>query len=262
MKDKEESVKRVKEVNSRSVRRKIKKGTNNVKEDLGKTVVLKKKDVAKGLQKIEKKEEKKEEKVVKKEVKVITNIPENTKKYNKIPYVLFTLLSILYFTVTIILVGYTSYKTVAILRAKNNDRLTAFVREDMIESSYVFKEDNVRLYKDNLFGDSKVITYFYVVSVSMIAISLLLAMAFSYLSEAFTDKSFRNPFSKTNLLLIKKCIVFVVCALCISAVSAILQKLLTPFNASTIESTSVLTIAIALIVSYLVMLRGNEIVKE
>ena len=260
MKDKEEKVTRVKEVNSRSVRRKIKKGTNNVKEDLGKTVVLKKKEVAKELQKLEKKEDKKPE--VKKEVKVVTNIPENTKKYNKIPYVLFTLLSILYFTVTIILVGYTSYKTVAILRAKNNDRLTAFVRDDMVEKSYVFKEDNVRLYRDSLFGDNKVITYYYLVSVSMIATSLLLAMAFSYLSETFTDKSFHNPFSKTNLLLIKKCILFVVCALCISAISAILQKLLTPFNASTIESTSVLIIAIALIISYLVMLRGNEIIKE
>ena len=157
MKDKEEKVTRVKEVNSRSVRRKIKKGTNNIKEDLGKTVALKKKDVAKELQKLEKKEDKKPE--VKKEVKVVTNIPENTKKYNKIPYVLFTLLSILYFTVTIILVGYTSYKTVAILRAKNNDRLTAYVRDDIVEKSYVFKEDNVRLYRDSLFGDNKVITY-------------------------------------------------------------------------------------------------------
>lgn len=260
MKDKEVKVTKVKEVNSRSVRRKMKKGTNNVKEDLGKTVVLKKKDVAKELQKLEKKETKKPE--VKKEVKVVTNIPENTKKYNKIPYVLFTLLSILYFAVTIILVGYTSYKTVAIIRAKNNDRLTTYVREDIVENSYVFKEDNVRLYKDNIFGDNKVITYYYIVSVSMIATSLLLAMAFSYLSETFTDKNFRNPFSNTNLALIKKCIVFVVCALCISAVSVVLQKLLTPFSASTIESTSVLTIAIALIVSYLVLLRGNEIVKE
>ena len=260
MKDKEEKVTKVKEVNSRSVRRKIKKGTNNVKEDLGKTVVLKKKDVATELQKLEKKETKKPE--VKKEVKVVNTIPESNKKYNKIPYVLFTLLSILYFAVTIILVGYTSYKTVAIIRAKNNDRLTTFVREDMIESSYVFKEDNVRLYKDNLYGDSRVITYYYIVSVSMIATSLLLAMSFSYLSETFTDKNFRNPFSKDNLALVRKSIVFVVSALCISALSAILQKVLTPFNASTIESTSVLTIGVALIVSYLVLLRGNEIVKE
>ena len=56
MKDKEE---KVKEVNPRSVRRKIKKGTNNVKEDLGKTTILKKKDVDKELKNIEKKETKK-----------------------------------------------------------------------------------------------------------------------------------------------------------------------------------------------------------
>ena len=155
MKDKEErEIKRVKEVNPRSVRRKIKKGTNNVKQDLGKTVALKKKEVNKDYKKDVKKEDKKV--IVKEEPR----IPEHTKKLNKIPYVLFTLLSILYFAVTIILVGYTSYKTVAIIRAKNNDRLTTFVREDMIESSYVFKEDNVRLYKDNLYGDSRVITYY------------------------------------------------------------------------------------------------------
>ena len=60
MKDKEEKdLPKVKEVNSRSVRRKIKKGTNNVKEDLGKTVALKKKDMAREIKKLEKKEEEK-----------------------------------------------------------------------------------------------------------------------------------------------------------------------------------------------------------
>ncbi len=257
MKDKEV---KVKEVNSRSVRRKIKKGTNNVKEDLGKTVVLKKKDVAKELQKLEKKEVKKPE--PKKETKKIEKIPESEKKLNKIPYVLFTLLSILYFAVTIILVGFTSYRTVAIIRANNNDNLTTYVKDELIEDSYVFSEKNVELYKENIFGDNKVITYFYIVSVSMIIVSLLLALTFSYLSETFTDKRFHNPFSNINLALVKKCIVFILCALAVATVSVILQRGLTPFAISSIELTSMLIIALALIVTYMILIRGSEIVKE
>ena len=258
MKDKEE---KVKEVNSRSVRRKIKKGTNNVKEDLGKTVVLKKKDMATELKKLEKKEEK--EKVEKKkEVKVETKIPEHTKRLNKIPYVLFTLLSILYIATTIILVGFTSYKTVSIIRASKNDRIITYVNEELIEDSHIFDSENKLFYKENLPGTNKVITYYYLVSVSMIAVSLLLAFTFSYLSELFTDKNYHNPFATRNLRILKKCILFVVIAICTATISVILQKGLTPFNVSTIESTSVLIVALALIVSYMVIARGNEIVKE
>jgi len=257
MKDKEV---KVKEVNSRSVRRKIKKGTNNVKEDLGKTVVLKKKDVSKELQKLEKKERKKAE--PKKEDKKVEPIPESTKNLNKVPYILFTLLSILYFAVTIILVGYTSFRTVSIIRASNNERLTSYVREELIEESYVFSKDNALLYRDNVFSNGNVVTYYYIVTISMIIVSLLLALTFSYLSETFTDKRFRNPFSNVNISLVKKCIIFVVVALVVATISVVLQKVLTPFNISTIESTSVLIIALALIVTYMMLQRGNEIIKE
>lgn len=258
MKDKEE---KVKEVNSRSVRRKIKKGTNNVKEDLGKTVVLKKKDMAKELKKLEKKEEAKKEE--KKEVKKVeTKIPKHTKKLNKIPYILFTLLSILYFATTIILVGYTSYKTVATIRASKNNRLNTYIVENIIEDKHIFDSENRLFYKDNIPGNNKVLTYYYLVSVSMIAVSLLLAFTFSYLSELFTDKNFENPFATSNLKIMKKCILFIVLAICIGTISVILQKGLTPFNVSTIESTSVLIMAVSLIVTYMLLVRGNEIVKE
>lgn len=261
MKDKEDkNLTKVKEVNSRSVRRKIKKGTNNVKEDLGKTVVLKKKDMAKEIKKLEKKEEEKVEKKVEK--KVEPKIPKHTKKLNKIPYILFTLLSILYFATTILLVGFTSYRTVALIRASKNDRVVSYINESMIEDSHVFSSENKTFYRDNLPGNNKVILYHYLVSVSMIAVSILLAFTFSYLSEMFTDKNFENPFATKNLKMLKKCILFVVIAICISTVSVILQKGLTPFNVSTIETTGVLIVALSLIVGYMVVARGNEIIKE
>ncbi len=261
MENKEEKeVKKVKEVNPRSVRRKIKKGTNNVKEDLGKTIVLKKKDVAKELNKLEKKEEK-EKKVEKKvEVKEI-KFPKHTKKLNKVPYVLFTLLSIIYFATTIILVGFTSYRTVSIIRASKNERLTTYINETLIEDNHIFNKENKIVYNDVIPENNKVITYYYLVSVAMIAVSLLLAFTFSYLSELFTDKSFDNPFATKNLRILKKCILFIVLAICISTISVILQRGLTPFNIMTIETKSILIVAIALIVSYMVYARGNEIVK-
>lgn len=258
MKDKEEKKEtKVKEVNPRNVRRKIKKGTNNVKEDLGKTVVLKKKTVAKEINKIEKKEEKKVEKKV-----VIEKLPKHTKKLNKIPYVLFTLLSILYFATTLILVGFTSYRTVAMIRANKSDRLDTYVKETLIEDNAIFDKDNKVVYNETLPANNKVITYYYLVSVGMIIVSLFLAFTFSYLSEMFTDRNFDNPFAKNNLRMLKKCILFVVLALCVSAISVIFQRALTPFNVMTIETKSILIIAITLIVSYMLYARGNEIVKE
>ena len=258
MKDKEEKKEtKVKEVNPRSVRRKIKKGTNNVKEDLGKTVVLKKKTVSKEINKIEKKEEKK---VDKKEV--VEKRPKHTKKLNKIPYVLFTLLSILYFATTLILVGFTSYRTVAMIRANKSDRLDTYVKETLIEDDAIFDKENKVIYNDTLPKNNKVITYYYFVSVGMIIVSLFLAFTFSYLSEMYTDKNFDNPFSKYNLAMLKRSILFVVLALCVSAVSVIFQRALTPFNITTIETGSILIIAISLIVSYMVFVRGNELVKE
>ena len=257
MKDKEErEIKRVKEVNPRSVRRKIKKGTNNVKQDLGKTVALKKKEVNKDYKKDVKKEDKKV--IVKEEPR----IPEHTKKLNKVPYILFTLLSILYFATSIILVGYTSYRTVAVIRANKSDRLTTYVKETLIEDKNIFDNENKVYYNENLPENGKVITYYFLVSVSMVIVSLLLGFTFSYLSELFTDSSFHNPFSKGNLLILKKCILFVVFAIVTAGVSVILQRGLTPFAISTIESSSVLIVAFALIVSYMIIARGNEIVKE
>ena len=249
MKGKEE---KVKEVNPRSVRRKIKKGTNNVKEDLGKTTILKKKDVEKELKKIEKKEIK----------KVENKIPEHTKKLNKVPYLLFTLLSILYFATTIVLVGFTSYRTVSIIRANKNERLNTYINETLLEDSHIFVKDNIEVYNDVEPSNGKVLTYYYLVSVSMIAVTLLLAFTFSYLSELFTDKCFHNPFANNNLRILKRCILFAVFAIVIAGVSVILQRALTPFKISTIESTGVLIVALALIVSYMVVARGNEIVKE
>ena len=63
----------------------------------------------------------------------------------------------------------------------------------------------------------------------MIAVSLLLAFTFSYLSELFTDKNYHNPFATRNLRILKKCILFVVIAICTATISVILQKGLTPF---------------------------------
>ena len=96
----------------------------------------------------------------------------------------------------------------------------------------------------------------------MITSSLLLAFTFSYLSELFTDKNFDNPFGNKNLRMLKKGILFVTIEIAVSTTSVILQKGLTPFNVSTIQSTSVLIVTIALVVSYMVIARGNEIVKE
>ena len=117
------------------------------------------------------------------------------------------------------------------------------------------------VYNENLPENNKVITYYYLVSVAMIAVSLLLAFTFSYLSEMFTDKNYDNPFTSRNLSILKKCILFVVLAICISTVSVILQRGLTPFGVMTIETKSVLIVAITLIISYMVYVRGNEIVK-
>ena len=96
----------------------------------------------------------------------------------------------------------------------------------------------------------------------MIIVSLLLAFTFSYLSELFTDSNFENPFATKNIKMLKKCILFVVIAISVSTISVILQKGLTPFNVSTIETTGVLIVALSLIVGYMVVLRGNEIIKE
>ena len=167
-----------------------------------------------------------------------------------------------YFAVTIILVGFTSYKTVSIIRASKNDRLTTFISENLIEDSHIFSSENKTFYIDNLPANNKVITYYYLVSLAMITSSLLLAFTFSYLSELFTDKNFDNPFGNKNLRMLKKGILFVTIEIAVSKRSVILQKGLTPFNVSTIQSTSVLIVTIALVVSYMVIARGNEIVKE
>jgi len=90
---------KIKEVNSRVVRRKIKKGTVNKDINTGKTVVLKKKSVPK----VEiKKEETKSP--VKEEVKTSKKELHSKTTTNKAPYLFFTVISILYFAISICLI--------------------------------------------------------------------------------------------------------------------------------------------------------------
>ncbi len=276
MKDKEEKV--IKEVNSRSVRRKIRTGAVNKKEEeLGKTIVLKRKpdvpklDIPKGdIKKEEKVETKVEEKDTKNKKTVVKKKEEKVKKEksyskpttNKAPYVLFTIASIIYFALTICLVGYTSFKVIATIRANSNNNIDTFVSEKLVKDEMVFDGENETLYNENHIANNKVITYYYIVMGTFIAISFMLAMIFSYISEFFTDRKFENPFRDDSLYLIKKCAYIAVFILCLSTVSVALQKCLTPFKVSTLAIESLFVMSIALICGYIILKRGNEIIKE
>jgi len=270
MKDKE--VKPIKEVTSRNTRRKIKKGTNSEREEeLGKTVVLKRKPVAPRLE-VPKENKKvvKPEKVEVKAVKVERVEKKETKKEppkklngsNKAPYVLFTVVSILYFAITICLAGYITYKTIAVIRANSSNNTETFVSETMVPDNLVFDNENRSLYETNHVGNGKVITYYFLVLGTLAVSAFLLAMIFSHISDFFSDKRFVNPFDLNNIKVVKKCANLSVSILLISAVSAILQKCLTPFNVSLLQVESMFIISIALICAYIILKRGNELIKE
>ena len=282
MKDKE--VEKIKEVNSRNVRRKARRGTINKEEVLNtkKKTVTKQAPKPKKVLKVEKVEKKREEvkvtkepvkevKVTKepvKEVKVVKE-PKVIKKNevrkscsNKAPYVFFSIISILYFAVSICLVGYTSYKAVATIRAKNNNNLDSYVTEKLIKDEIVFEEDNVTLYNENHFDNSKVITYYFLVLATVFIVSFLLAIIFSYLSEFFSDHEYENPFKVECLNMVKSCAYLAVAILCVSTFSAAFQMAFTPFKISVVAFESIFVIAIATICGYIVLKRGNELTKE
>ncbi|MBP5684420.1 MAG: hypothetical protein J6X02_04105 [Bacilli bacterium] len=247
---------KIKEVNSRSVRRKAKKGNVNKNIYAGRNNVQNKKPAPKV---VVKEEEKKEE--PKKEVKETKKTRRRTNS-NKAPYLFFTVISILYFAISICLIGYGSYKAIAVARAGNNNSLNQFVQEKIVNDSIVFDEDNLALYQDNRVNNAKVICYYFIVLFTFVISSFLLAVIFSYLSEFFTDKVFDNPFKNPGMKLIRKCAYLSVIILCISTISVFLQKYLTPFNATVIAIESVFIISISSICGYLILERGNELIKE
>jgi putative flippase GtrA len=257
MKDKEEE--KIKEVNSRTVRRKIKRGDVGKAAVNGKTVVLKKKPIPKEeVKKVVKEEKKIEPK--KEEVKKKVEYPKN--KNNKAPYVFFTVVSILYFAISICLIGYASYKAIAVARACKNSTIDTFVTEKMLNDRVVFNEDNVTIYEENHVGNKQVISYYFIVLTTFVITSFILAVIFSYLSEYFTDKRFNDPFKDDSIKYMKKCAYLAVSILCVSTLSAVLQKILSPFNISVVAIESVFVIAVATICGYIIIERGNEITKE
>jgi len=267
MKDKEEE--KIKEVNSRTVRRKIKRGDVGKAVVTGKTVVLKKKPIPKvEVKKEEKKveQEKVEQKKVepkKEEVKEVKkNVEYSKTKANKAPYFFFTVISILYFAISICLIGYASYKAIAVARACKNSTIDSFVTNKMLNDRVVFNEDNVTIYEENHISNKQVISYYFIVLTTFVITSFILAVIFSYLSEYFTDKRFNNPLDDDNIKYMKKCAYLSVSILCIATLSAFLQKFLTPFNISTVALESMFVIAISTICGYIVIERGNEIIKE